>query len=115
MSSTQIRRHKGVGADASTNETPQGLTLEEIRYRRALALMEREFAREALTEDLERLRERMSIGQRTAGSGGSVSAMAGVASRVLSKVSYIDYFILGMSVFGTVRKVVGFFRKRRRK
>lgn len=93
----------------------RGLTLEEIRYRRALVLLQREFAREALMNDLERLRSRTIFGREGKGNGPSFGTVAGVASKVFSKISYMDYFVLGMSVFGTIRKVVGFFRGRRKR
>ena len=119
MSQQQISGQKQIegtmNESVHATEEPRGLTLEEIRYRRALVLLEREFARESLMGDLERLRSRTVFGREGKGRTSSFGTMAGVASKVLSKISYVDYFMLGMSVFGTVRKVVGFFRGRKKK
>ena len=90
----------------------KGYSLEELRYRRALVMLQREFAKEKITTKVRK------IGQGKLLPGGSSSKTSGLvkagtfASTLLTGLNYADYIMIGFSAFGTVRKIVSFFRKK---
>ena len=87
----------------------KGYTLHEIRYYRALAALQREFAKEKLVAQALRMRRRGIMGS---GSNRGVMAKAGgIASKLFGGMNYVDYAMMGFSAFSTIRKIFKFFRK----
>lgn len=89
----------------------EGYTLEEIRYQRALVLLQKEFCKNKIMRNFAQIQKSNPLSPEKAASGlpGKVGF---VASRLLSGLNYLDYAMIGFSVFGTVRKIFSFFRKK---
>lgn len=89
----------------------RGYTLEEIEYQRAYLLLQKEFAKAKIIEDVDSLRQIKVFGGRS-GKGNAVLKVGSLASKILSGMNYLDYAMIGFSAFGTLRKVFRFFRKK---
>lgn len=94
-------------------EKPRGMTIDEISHQRALLAVKKEFCKDKVLRDLEKIRGQMPF------SGGAESrvglrSVGNIASRVMSGLGYLDYVLLGVSAFNAVKKVTGIFRRRKR-
>lgn len=90
----------------------EGYTLDEIRHRRALIAVRKEFAKARILEEMEVLKERNPFAP-----DGSLKAAARLGSlpmKIVKGLNYTDYIMLGISVFGTVRKVFSMFRRKKK-
>lgn len=88
----------------------KGYTLEEIRYQRALVALQKEFSKTKII----RTAHNITRSNPLAPSASSMSGKVGfVASKLLTGLNYLDYAMIGFSVFGTARKVFSFFRKKK--
>lgn len=86
----------------------KGYSMEDLRYQRALVAMRKEFCKSKIAHSAHRIRKQGFFGR-----NGSTSRMAhagNLASKVISGLSYLDYVMIGMSMFGTGRKIYKFFR-----
>lgn len=91
----------------------KGYTLEEIRYQRALVSLQMEFCKTRLLRNVHNLQKRSPFSASSAAT--SLPGKVGfVASKLFAGLNYLDYAMIGFSLFGTVRKVFSFFRRRRR-
>lgn len=88
----------------------KGYSMEDLRYQRALVAMRKEFCKSKIAHTAHRIRKQGFFGR-----SGNTSRMAhagSLASKVISGLSYLDYVMIGMSVFGTGRKIYKFFHKK---
>lgn len=93
----------------------KGYSLEELRYQRALVMLQREFAKEKITTKMRRIANGKILSSGSATSKGSGLMRAGsLASKILTGLNYADYVMIGFSAFGTIRKVVSFFTRRKK-
>jgi len=92
----------------------KGYTLEELKYQRALVTLQKEFCRTKLMRHVGNIQKSNPLSPSSA-----VSSLPGkvgfVASKVFSSLNYLDYAMLGFSLFGIVRKVTSVFRRKKRK
>lgn len=91
----------------------KGYTLEELRYQKALVLVRKEFCKSKLLRNVDSLKKHnplspSSDGVLLPGTFGSI------ASKLVKGLNYLDYMMIGFSVFGSVRKVLTFFKKNRK-
>lgn len=98
-------------SEAPEEKKFRGYTLNEIRYQRALAALQREFAKEKIFTQANRIRKRGVFG--TGDKQGVMAKAGGIASKVLTGFNYVDYAMIGFSAFTTLRKVFKFFRKKK--
>lgn len=92
--------------------TPPGLTIDEIRYRRALLALKKDFCKEKMIRHKDRLlrgadekdNKPVKILGFTPKSGTFLAKIAG-------GLNLFDYFMIGASVFKTTKKLVRVFRK----
>ncbi len=92
----------------------RGYTLEELKYQRALVTLQKEFCRSRLMRNIGNLQKSNPLSPSAAAS--SLPGKVGfIASKVFSGLNYLDYAMLGFSVFGAVRKVFSIFRRNRKK
>lgn len=95
-------------------ETPEfpGFTLEEIRHQRALIAVRKEFAKARLLEDVDLLKERNPF---AAGSTLKAAGRLGTLPlKIMKGLNYTDYIMLGVSAFGSARKIFSLFRKKKK-
>ena len=91
----------------------KGYTIEEIRFHRALVAMEADFCK---TKFLKSWNNLQTVNPFSPSSGSSLPAKAGsVAMKIVKGLNYMDYIVLGFSVFSGVRKVFSLFRKGKKK
>lgn len=88
----------------------RGYTLDEIRYRRALAAMRREYSKEKIINGMTRLRKRAVFGGKESGVVGKAGSLA---SKLFSGLNYIDYAMVGFTAFSAIKKVFRIFRKKK--
>lgn len=89
-----------------------GFTLDEIRHRRALIAVRKEFAKVKMIEQVELLKDRNPFAP-----DGSLKAAARLGSipmKIVRGLNYTDYIMMGISAFGAVKKVFSFFRKKKK-
>lgn len=87
----------------------KGLTLEQLRHEQALILVKKEFLKERALNDLEKFKKRLPFNGNSP--LGNISAK-GVMGKLAKGLNYMDYFMIGLSVFNAGRKVMSFFRKK---
>ena len=106
------------GRDKVLNPTEEpeqfgGYTLDEIRHRRALVAVRKEFAKVKIFEQLDGLKDRNPFAP-----DGTLKAAARLGSipmKIVRGLNYTDYVMMGISAFGTVKKIFSFFRKKKKK
>jgi len=93
----------------------RGYTLEELRSQRAYLILRKEYAKARVLEDIDNVRNRRLIfGNNKDGNKKSGFLKVGtIASKVFSGMNYLDYAMIGFSVFSTMRKFFRFFRKKK--
>lgn len=90
----------------------KGYTLEELRYQRAMTALQKEFAKSRIAHKVNNVRKRSFFGKDTSTS--TFSKVGGIAAKLLSGVSYLDYAMLGMTLFKSGKKIYSFFRRNRK-
>lgn len=109
--SKEVVKANGQAEVKVTEKRFKGYSIEEIRYQRALVALQREFCKSKILHNVNGMKKKGFWG--TVGGGGSkVSRMGGIASKLLTGLSYIDYAMLGMSLFGSGRKIYKFFKRK---
>jgi hypothetical protein len=84
----------------------KGYTIDELRYRMAMATLQKEFTKEQFMAELQTM-----INESPLNSNNS----SGILGKMLRGLSFIDYALMGYSAFKSVRGIMGFFNKKRRK
>ncbi len=90
----------------------EGYTLDEIRHRRALIAVKKEFAKARIIEETELLKERNPFAPD--GSLKAASRLGALPMKIVKGLNYTDYIMLGISVFGTARKFFSMFRRKKK-
>lgn len=88
----------------------KGYTLEELRYQRALLALRKEFSKVQLMQSLEALRPNAKGKKNSSSKFGLVKS---IGSKVFLNLNTLDYIMLGMSAFGTARKIFSFFKRKK--
>lgn len=110
-----VKRIEGRDKVLTTIEEPvdfEGYTLDEIRHHRALLAVRKEFAKARIFEEAQVLKDYNPFA-----SDGTLKAAARIGSiplKIVKGLSYTDYIMLGFSAFGTVKKVISFFRRKKK-
>ncbi len=91
----------------------KGYSIEELRYQRALISLRKDFCKSKMIHNANRIGKRGFFGRN--GTTSRVAHVGGLASKIISGLGYLDYVMIGMSVFGTGRKIFKFFRGKNRK
>ncbi|MDE7403074.1 MAG: hypothetical protein K2M87_06655 [Muribaculaceae bacterium] len=90
----------------------KGYTLHELRHQRSLVELKKELSKVRMMESYNRLRGHGP--QNDSGSRYKKLTVAGkIASVVFSRLNTLDYVMMGMSLFGTVRKGVKLLKGRK--
>lgn len=110
-----VKRIEGRDKVLNPIEEPEefgGYTLDEIRHRRALIAVRKEFAKEKMLQEVEKLKDRNPFAP-----DGSLKAAARLGSipmKIVKGLNYTDYIMMGISAFGTMKKLFSFFRKKKK-
>lgn len=101
-------------AAVSQGKEFKGYTLDELKYQRALVTLQKDFCKSRLLRITANLQKSNPLSPMAAAS--SIPGKVGFfASKFLRGLNYLDYAMLGFSIFGGVRKIISIFRKKKRK
>lgn len=90
----------------------KGYTIEEIRFKRALVAMEADFCKTKMIKSWGNIQEANPL---TGGNKTSFTGKAGaIAMKMVSGLNYLDYILLGVSVFKGTRKMISLFRGKKK-
>lgn len=91
----------------------KGYTIEELRYQRALVALQKEFCKSKVINKVDHIRHRKAFGNDSSSS--SKLAKAGsIATKLLTGLNYLDYIMIGMSLFGSGKKVYKFIKGKKK-
>ncbi|MCM1378421.1 MAG: hypothetical protein NC097_07930 [Clostridium sp.] len=91
----------------------KGYSIEDLRYRRALVALQKEFAKSKILNNVHKV-QRHSPFSKNFGAGKSTAGKAGaLAGKLLNGLNYLDYLMLGFTLFNSGKKIFGFFRKKK--
>ena len=104
-----IKEKEKLAKDIATAEKEfKGYTIEEIRFQRALVAMEADFCKAKIFKSWDNI---VAANPLMPGNKSSLPSKAGgLALRMLSGLNYLDYILLGLSVFKGSKKIFSFFR-----
>ena len=86
----------------------KGYTIEEIRFQRALVSMEAEFCKAKIFKSWENIQNANPF---MPGNKSSIPSKAGsLALKMFNGLNYLDYVLLGLSLFKGTKKVFSFFK-----
>lgn len=94
------------------NDEFHGYTLEEIRYQRALVSLQLEFCKNKIIKNFANIQKVNPLSPTSVASSFSGKAGA-VIRKLLNGLNYLDYAVLGFSLFSSIRKITSFFRKKK--
>lgn len=86
----------------------KGYSLEELRYQRALVALQKEFSKSKVTHSARKV-QKMGFTGFTSPSGGKSMGLIG---KFITGMSYLDYAMLGFSLFKSAKKVISFVKKK---
>ena len=92
----------------------KGYTLEELRYQRALVALQKEFCKSKVLHKVERVKNRKLIGNNPTSSPSKIAKVGSLAGKVLTGLNYLDYAMIGMSLFGSGKKIYKFFKRKKK-
>lgn len=87
----------------------KGYSMEELRYQRAMLLLRKEFCKSKMIHDLNNIKEHSILGGKKGDS--KIMRVGSLTSKLLSGLNYLDYAMLGASIFGTGKKIYNFFKR----
>lgn len=94
------------------HEDFKGYSMEELRYQRAMVALKKEFCKNKVTSGLNSLRH---PGGKNTGTGAmsNVRKVANIAGKLFSNMNVIDCALVGMSLFGSGRKIYKLFGRKK--
>lgn len=91
----------------------KGYTIEEIRFQRALVAMQADFCKTKFLKEWQNIQKLNPLSP-SSDSSLPMKAAGSIALKMAKGLNYLDYIILGISVFSGVRKFTSFFRRRKK-
>ena len=90
----------------------KGYTIEEIRFHRALVAMEADFCKTKILKSWNNLQK---INPLSPTSNASLPGKAGsIALKLVNGLNYVDYIMMGWSAFNGMRKILSFFKGKKK-
>lgn len=111
----EIKRSNSDRVVTNSEEQMQfnGYTLDEIRHQRALLAVRKEFAKAKILEEVDKVKDRNPFSQD--GSLKAAQRLGNVPMKIMRGLNYTDYIMMGISAFGTIRKILSLFKKKKKK
>lgn len=106
-----------VPADLATPDPGEvkGMTISEIRYQRALVALQKEFCKEKIGHSVRKLKTSSPFSKNYDAGNSSFGRVGAIAGKLISGMSYLDYALIGFSVFSNVRKILKIAKPRKSK
>ena len=105
----ELKGKEKVAKEIMTPENDfKGYTIEEIRFHRALVAMEADFCKTKIFKSLDNLQRHNPLSIKS----GSLPGKAGsIVLKLVNGLNYMDYIMLGWSLFNGGKKIFSFFRR----
>lgn len=105
----EIKEKEKMAKDiAAPQKAFKGYTIEEIRFQRALVAMEADFCKVKIYKSWENI---VNANPFMPGNKSSLTSRAGnLAIKMFNGLNYLDYILIGLSVFKSSKKVLSFFK-----
>ena len=99
-------KNKNIPAKAAEEAAGQfkGYTMEELRYQRAMMALRKEFCKAKALESVQNIRPGGKARQNRNSSPSKFATATRIASKLFSNLNTLDYILMGISLFGTVKK-----------
>jgi hypothetical protein len=110
MTEKQERLAVGLMSDPE-QEHFKGYTIEELRFRRAVVAIKREYVKDKLNSEWARFRG-VGVGPNVV-DGKKKPFTGGLVANVMKMFSYADYIALGLTIFKGTRKIASLFKKKK--
>lgn len=109
----EIKAKEQAAKDKVTPEKDfKGYTIEEIRFQRALVAMEAEFCKTKINRTWSNIQDSNPL---MPGNKSSFTGKAGaIALKMINGLNYLDYVLLGLSVFKGAKKMFSLFSGRKK-
>lgn len=82
----------------------KGYTMEELRYQRAMMALRKEFCKAKVLESVQNIRPGGKARRSGSTTPSKFATVTHLASKLFSNLNTLDYILMGMSLFGTVKK-----------
>ena len=92
----------------------KGYTIEELRYQRALVALQKEFCKSKVLHKVEKIKHRKLFGDDSSSKGSKFFKMGSMASKIFTGLNYLDYAMIGMSLFGSGKKIYKFIKGKKK-
>lgn len=94
-------------------EAFKGYSLNQLRYQRAVVALQREFAKEKIRKGTDNLKNRTVFGKKAdKGAKGTGAGISKIANAILNRLGYLDYAVIGLSLFKTGKKIAGLVKRK---
>lgn len=110
--SNDVIKKEGETATVTIVKEFKGYTIEELRYQRALVALQKEFCKSKVLHNLNKVRNKKLFG--SDGNTSKIARVGNIASKVFSGLNYLDYIMIGMSLFGSGKKLYNFIKGKRK-
>ena len=114
-----MNTEKSIVKVSETNITPdvkeeefKGYSIDELRYQRAMIALKKEFCKVKILQEFDQIKEHSVFG---GSRNGKLTKTGAVVTKLLSGLNYLDYAMVGMSLFNSGKKVFSLFRGGRKK
>ena len=105
-------KEKAAGKIMEPEKDFTGYTIEEIRFKRALVALEADFCKTKMARSWSNIQ---SANPLVPGNKTSLPGKAGaIALKMVNGLNYIDYILLGLSLFKGTKKVFSLFRGKKK-
>ncbi|MDE7382241.1 MAG: hypothetical protein K2N03_08985 [Muribaculaceae bacterium] len=113
MDSKELNKIVPESITEQENNEFKGYSLEDLRYRRALIALQKEFAKSKITSSVSNLQS-LSPFSKNFGKGKSkVGKVGAIAGKLVSGFNYLDYAMIGYNLFTSFRKILSLFKKKK--
>lgn len=104
-------------ATSQSEETAKftGYTISQIKHRRALVAVKRDYVFEQLINEKTRISKLDFMPAKASGTMNFITRSAPIIGKIAKGLSYMDYISIGMSTVSTLRKIIGWYRGIRKK
>lgn len=89
----------------------KGYTLDELRYKRALTLLQAQFCKEKLILSVQGLSKNSPFNKPKVSSKFSFFKNSGIIEKIFKSLDFLDYAILGFSMFRSIKSIISKFKK----
>lgn len=91
----------------------KGYSLEDLRYRRALVALQKEFAKGKILSDVHKIQRHSPFSRNFAEDKSGIGKVGAIANKLVSGFNYLDYAMIGFSLFNSGRKIFSLFKKKK--